>query len=166
MITLKSVAPKVFSSGQHGEESEMKSNGGVRTVLAVLTGALIGTGSLSIGVDTASAAHVAHDVAMLGCLSQRMVRPSSYTLGCGSRTYVMTKVHWTAWGRTAARGTGRYELNTCTPSCSNANNVSYRATLMANGVRSTPSGMVYESLTINYVKGGHHTSVTWALPPF
>ena len=144
----------------------MKSNTGVRTTLAALTGTLLGVGSLSLGVDSATASSVSHEVAMLGCLSQRMVRPSSYTLGCGSGTYVITNVRWTVWGQTAARGNGKYVLNTCTPTCSADKNVAYRATFVANGVRSTSGGMVYESLTIDYLKDGHDSSVTWALPPF
>jgi hypothetical protein len=157
---------KVFSIGQHEQESEMKASIGIRTSLSVLVGALVSIGSLSLGEESASAASVSHEAAMLGCLSQRMVRPSSYTLGCGSGTYVITNVHWTVWGRTDARGTGKYVLNTCTSTCSDDNNVSYPATFNAHGLRSTPGGMVYQSLTINYLKAGHRSSVTWALPPF
>lgn len=166
VIALKICHAKAFSIGPPDQKSEMKPNSGVRTTLAVLTGTLISIGSLSLGVDTANASSVSHDVAMLGCRSQRMVRSSSYTLGCGSGTYVITNARWTAWGQTVARGTGKYGLNTCTPSCSDDNHVAYRATFATNGVRSTSVGMVYKSLTINYVKDGHHASVTWAPPPF
>jgi hypothetical protein len=157
---------KVFSIGQHVQESNMKVSIGVRRTLSVVTGALFSFGSLGLGAASASAVSVTHPVAMLGCLSQRMVRPSTYTLGCGSGTYVITNVHWTVWGRTDARGTGKYVLNTCTSTCSDDNNVAYPATFDAHGLRRTPSGMVYQSLTINYLKAGHRTSVTWALPPF
>jgi hypothetical protein len=148
------------------QECEMKSSNVVRRTLVVLAGTLVSLGSLGFGIETANATSVSHDVAMLGCLSQRMVRPTSYTLGCGSGTYVITNAHWTVWGPTSARGTGNYVLNTCTPSCSDDNNVSYRATFVVHGVQSTSSGMVYRSLTIIYLKSGHHSKVTWALPPF
>ena len=144
----------------------MKSSNRVRRSRVMLAGTLISVGSLSFGVESANASSVSHEVAMLGCLSQRMVRPPSYTLGCGSGTYVITNMHWTSWGRTNARGMGNYVLNTCTPTCSDDNNVSYHATFVAHGVRSTSGGMVYRSLTINYLKSGHQSSVTWALPPF
>ena len=157
---------KVFSIGQHDQENEMKASIEVRTTLLVFTVALFSIGSLSLGVQSASAASVSHEVTMLGCLSQRMVRPSSYTLGCGSGTYVITNVHWRAWGRRDARGIGKYVLNTCTSTCSDDNNVSYPATFNAHGLRSTPSGTVYQSLTISYLKAGDRLSVTWALPPF
>lgn len=144
----------------------MKSSKRVRGTLIVLAGATVGFGSLSFGIETSNASSVPHDVAMLGCLSQRMVRPTSYTLGCGSGTYVITNAHWIAWGRTSARGKGNYVLNTCTSACSDDNNVKYRATFVAHDVQSTSGGMVYRSLTINYLKDGHHSTVTWALPPF
>jgi hypothetical protein len=144
----------------------MSSSNRVRRSRAVLAGTLICFGSLGLGAASANAVSVTHQVAMLGCLSQRMVRPPSYTLGCGSGTYVITNVHWTVWGRTSARGTGNYVLNTCTSTCSDDNNVSYRATFVAHGVRATSGGLVYRSLTIDFVQGGNHSSVTWALPPF
>ncbi|HEV3267629.1 MAG TPA: hypothetical protein VGZ68_04445 [Acidimicrobiales bacterium] len=144
----------------------MKSSIRVRATTAVITGILFSVGSLSLGQTSANASTVSHEVAMLGCLSQRMVRPASYILGCGSGTYVITNVHWTTWNSTNARGTGKYVLNTCTSTCSDDNNVAYPATFNAHGIRSTTSGMVYQSLTITYLKAGHRTSVTWALPPF
>jgi hypothetical protein len=165
-MPVKNSGRKVMSIGRRNQESDMRSSKRVRRTRGVLAGTLIGFGSLSLGIEAAGATSVSHDVAMLGCLSQRMVRPPSYILGCGSGTYVITNLHWTSWDRTNARGTGNYVLNTCTPTCSDDNNVSYHATFVASGLRSTSGGMVYRSLTINYVKGGHRSSVTWALPPF
>lgn len=135
-------------------------------MLAVLVGALVSFGSLSVGLETVNAATESHDVAMLGCLSQRLVRPSSYTLGCGSGTYVLTNVHWADWGGSKARGTGNYVLNTCSPTCAADNSVSHHATFVLDHVRKTSRGRVYGALTINYLHHGRHSTVTWDLPPF
>jgi hypothetical protein len=123
-------------------------------------------GSLSFGVATANASSFSHEMAVLGGLSERKVRPPSYSLGCGSGTDVITNMHWTAWGRTAARRTRDYVLNTRTPSRSDDKNASYHATFLAHGIRSTSGGMAFRSLTISYIQSGHRSSVTWALPPF
>lgn len=133
---------------------------------AVLVGALVSLGSVSVGLETANAVTDAHNVALLGCLSQRLVRPSSYTLGCGSDTYVLTNVHWADWGRSEARGTKIYVLNTCSPTCAADHNVSYHATFVLDHVRTTSRGNVYGALTINYLHDGRHSAVTWDLPPF
>src|ERR1035441_4047221 len=97
---------------------------------------------------------------------QRLVRPSSDPLGCGSGTYVLTNVHWADWGGSKARGTGNYVLNTCSPTCAADNNVSYHATFVLDHVRTTSRGRVYGALRINYLHHGRHSTVKWDLPPF
>jgi len=157
---------EIMSVGRLVWEREMNLNKSLRIMPATLVATLFVLSSLNIGVEAVSAATGSQEVAMLGCLSQRMVRPSAYTLGCGSGTYVITDLHWTAWGGTNARGAGNYVLNTCTPTCAADDNVTYHATFVVHGVRSTSKGMVYGALTINYLRRGHRATVTWALPPF
>src|ERR1017187_2950901 len=117
-------------------------------------------------VPVANAATGAHQVAVLGCLSQRLVRPATYNLGCGSGTYVITNASWTDWGSTGARGTGNYVVNTCSPNCAADVNDSYSASFVVHNIKSTAGGPVYKTITIRYLQGGKYVRVTWALPPF
>jgi hypothetical protein len=103
---------------------------------------------------------------MLGCLSQRLVRPSTYSLGCGSGTYVITNAHWVNWGVDGARGTGSYVVNTCSPTCAADNNVSYSASFVVRNIKPTASGPVYKVITIRYLQAGKYTKISWTLPPF
>jgi hypothetical protein len=137
-----------------------------RLTQLVLAGAFIGANLVNVCPLAANAATVSHGVSIQGCMAQRVVRPSSYSLGCGSGTYVITNAHWTGWGSPRAHGNGNYVLNTCTPTCAANHNASYRATFVVRGIRPTTRGDVYRSLTIYYRKGGHKEKVTWALPPF
>jgi hypothetical protein len=133
---------------------------------ALLVGLFVFSGSLVGGVDVANATTDAHQVAMLGCLSQRLVKPSTYSLGCGSGTYVITNAHWVNWGNDGARGTGNYVVNTCSPTCAADNNVSYSASFVVRNIKATANGPVYKVITIRYLHAGKHTKISWALPPF
>jgi hypothetical protein len=137
-----------------------------RFVRRVLVGAFICAMGLNAFSLTAIAATSSGGVTIQGCMAQRVVRPSSYSLGCGSGTYVIAHAHWIDWGGARARGSGSYVVNTCTPTCASNHDERYRATFVVHGIRSTSRGQVYRSLTIHYSNDGHEEKVTWALPPF
>jgi hypothetical protein len=145
-------------------EGEKEVISAVRRVQALLVGLFIFSGSLVGGVQVSNATTDAHEVAILGCLSQRLVRPSTYSLGCGSGTYVITNAHWINWGSAGARGTGNYVVNTCSPTCDN--NVTYAASFVVRNIRPTAEGPVYKVITIHYLLGEEYTKISWALPPF
>ena len=137
-----------------------------RRTVAALAGTLILLGTLGLDGPVSNAVTDAHQVAVLGCLSQRLVQPSTYDLGCGSGTFVITNASWTAWGRSGARGTGNYVVNTCSPTCASDKNDSYSASFVVHNIKSTAGGPVYKAITIRYLQGGKYVRVTWALPPF
>jgi hypothetical protein len=140
--------------------------GALRKTVSALIGLFVFTGSLVGSVDAANATSDAHQVAMLGCLSQRLVKPSTYSLGCGSGTYVITNAHWVNWGIDGARGTGNYVVNTCSPTCAADNNDSYSASFVVRNIKPTARGPVYKVITIRYLQAGKFTKISWTLPPF
>jgi hypothetical protein len=129
--------------------------------LALLVAATSISTLLFASVSSASAR-----TAVLTCGSSRVVRPLRYELGCGSGTYVVTNIHWRAWGTNVASGSGTYVTNDCTPTCASGRDVKIHATVTLSNESSTPHGPVFRRAVIHFVKDGHPKSSSWALPPF
>jgi hypothetical protein len=130
----------------------------------VLAGSLTILGSLALGSTAATAASKPRKTAMVSCSSDRLVRPTRYTLGCGTGTYVLTAITWTSWGLRTAGGRAVYTFNTCTPTCAASSNVSYKASITASNVQKTKKGYVYRKILLVYKKHGRPTPVQWTMP--
>ena len=137
---------------------------GLRKVGLVLAGSLTILSSLALGSTAATAASKPRKTAMVSCSSDRLVRPTRDTLGCGTGTYVVTAITWTSWGLRTAGGTAVYTLNTCTPTCAAGNNVSYKTSITASNVRKTKKGYVYRKILLVYKNHGRPARVLWTMP--
>jgi len=51
--------------------------------------------------------------------------PSKIIVACGDGNLFLTKLKWSAWGSTSAKGSGTAHQNTCTPSCAQGRFKSY-----------------------------------------
>jgi hypothetical protein len=54
---------------------------------------------------------------IITCLNKGRVRPTSYILACGDGSDYLARLHWESWTSGLATATGKFILNTCTPSC-------------------------------------------------
>ena len=104
-------------------------------------------------------------IAMVSCSSVRLVRPTSYTLGCGNGAYVLTTMKWKSWGGSTASGTAVYTLNTGIPNCAAGNDVSYNTVITANDVGMTKNGYIYKKILLFYKNHARPARVWGTLPP-
>jgi hypothetical protein len=51
------------------------------------------------------------------CAGYPQTRPASYTLACGDAGIVLTRISWSSWSATGARGSGQLGVNDCQPTC-------------------------------------------------
>jgi hypothetical protein len=51
------------------------------------------------------------------CTQPGQVKPSEIVLACGDGNSVAQQLHWRAWGRNSASGSGILSQNDCTPYC-------------------------------------------------
>ena len=67
---------------------------------------------------TAARSTAAHTTTVLvSCSNQPLVRPAGYMLACGDGSEYFTRLRWAGWTPSLASATGRFVMNTCTPSC-------------------------------------------------
>jgi hypothetical protein len=45
------------------------------------------------------------------------IRPGRILIACGDGNFFVTRMHWSSWTSTAARGRGTAHQNDCTPNC-------------------------------------------------
>lgn len=129
---------------------------------------LLSTGSLLVlgAPGPVPAGALSRTTAALTCANVRVVRPSRYELGCGSGTYVLTDLHWRAWGDERATASGLYVVNNCVPTCAAGHDSTFRATITLGAVATTSHGRLFRRLWIAYSVRGHAKRTAWSLPPF
>lgn len=62
--------------------------------------------------------------AVYDCAGHPQTRPASFVLACADGNAVLTKITWSAWSASGARGTGQLTVNNCQPSCAGGKFVS------------------------------------------
>ena len=95
---------------------------------AVLTGIAAGVLALaacsSAGGQAAPTGAPAPRPVVYDCGGQPQTRPASFELACADGGAVLTKITWSSWSASGARGTGQLSVNNCQPSCAGGKFVS------------------------------------------
>ena len=58
------------------------------------------------------------------CAGHPQTRPASFVLACADGGAVLTKITWSSWSASGAKGTGQLAVNNCQPSCAGGKFVS------------------------------------------
>ena len=88
---------------------------------------------------------------VVGNCTKSQVRPAAIILACADANRSLTHLHWSSFGGTTARGSGRYEVNDCTPNCAAGRFHSYPIGLVLSNARPCPDGRDdYRSATISF----------------
>jgi hypothetical protein len=74
-------------------------------------------------VPSIALAGAGNQVRAINC-SREQYKPTKIILSCGDGGTWLGKLTWSSWGRNTAVGTGTYDENTCTPTCSAGHAVS------------------------------------------
>ncbi|MGA3155567.1 MAG: hypothetical protein ACLPN6_25410 [Streptosporangiaceae bacterium] len=85
---------------------------GLVAVAGTAAGTVLAAGPASAGPAAASSGQV---VLVNPCSFRGQVRPAAYDIGCMPSSELVGGLTWTSW-RSVAFGSGRLEVNNCTPS--------------------------------------------------
>jgi hypothetical protein len=73
--------------------------------------------------------HAATKSVAFECLTQTVVRPTSYILTCADAGSVLAHMSWLSWTAKQGVATGVHQLNDCTPNCAEGTFISYPAVI-------------------------------------
>lgn len=76
-----------------------------------------------LAVPSITSAAGGHQVRAINC-GREQFKPTRIILSCGDGGIWLGKLSWSRWGSSTAVGTGSYNENTCTPTCSAGHTVS------------------------------------------
>ncbi len=101
------------------------------TAVALCATAAIAT--VAAGTAAAAVGHPAHHQGpaasvtpvVINCAMKHQVKPSTYILACADAGALVSKMHWAAWGRQAAFGSGTYNFRVCVPNCAEGKTVTF-----------------------------------------
>lgn len=99
------------------------------------------------------------------CIGNAQVRPKSYVISCADANTEVSALHWAAWTKTGAHATGKYNFNTCTPSCVAGKSISDTASIVLSSPKNSGSGRVFSQMLVKYQSSKKKiTSVRISLP--
>jgi hypothetical protein len=76
------------------------------------------TGQHSQQTAAGGTQHAAKNTPVIVTCDQKLrVRPKTYLLACGDGSAGLSRLRWSSWTASEATASGRFSLNTCTPSC-------------------------------------------------
>src|ERR1700677_1755286 len=99
---------------------------------------LLAVAVLAVAI-VASAASAAAPVKITTC-NKAVSRPKQMTLTCGDANTGLSKLKWSSFGGTSAKGSGTFETNTCEPNCAAGKVVRHPVTVAAGKPRSCGAG--------------------------
>jgi hypothetical protein len=98
-----------------------------------------------------------------GCAPDR-ARPTRVILACGDAALGLTRMRWTSWGGSAARGHGFVSINDCEPYCAAGTFHQYRVRVVADRPKVCQGTRVYTRVTFVPSRGvvlPQHTLRRW-----
>ena len=106
---------------------------------------------LLLGAVAISALASADARRVVGNCTKSQVRPSAIIIACADDNLSLTRLHWSSFGGTTARGSGDYYVNDCTPDCAAGRFHSYPIELVLSRAKRCPDGRDdYRSATISF----------------
>jgi hypothetical protein len=126
---------------------------------------LLAVAVLAVAI-AASAASAASPVKITNC-NKAVSRPKQMTLTCADANTGLSKLKWSSFGGTSAKGSGTFYTNTCEPNCASGKTVRYPVTVAASAPRGCKAGLrVYGKLQLKFtgkVPSSVASQKNWAL---
>jgi hypothetical protein len=124
--------------------------------------ALVAAGATTAAVALPAAASTATRVRVVSDCVKPHYRPSSIIVTCGDAGIILAKLHWSSWGTTSARATGRAEVKTCDPNCAAGGVKGYRVSVRLSKPEACGAGdrrftAISYTFTAGRPKGLHST---------
>jgi hypothetical protein len=110
---------------------------------------------------------------VVGNCTHSQVRPSTIVLACADYNLELTKLHWSSFGGSTARGSGEYYVNDCTPDCAAGKFHSYPIELALSAAVPCPDKYDdYREAAVDFVKArpagqktaSEHVSLSCPIP--
>ncbi len=116
-------------------------------VLALAACSSAGGGQAS-PTSTPAASPVVYD-----CAGHPQTRPASFVLACADGGAVLTKITWSSWSASGARGSGDLAVNNCQPSCAGGKFVSTATTITLSSPHSGTHAPYFTHLATSATMG-------------
>lgn len=122
-----------------------------RIATALGASAVIGLGSLLAGAPAGAAT----SPVLVDCTGTGVTKPSSITIACADAGVAITKISWSSWKASSAKGKGTLTVNTCEPTCAAGNNETYPVRISLGGLASAPGKPdVFSQVRLTFTNGG------------
>ena len=91
------------------------------------------------------------DTYLITCTGNKVIKPSSFTLGCVDASTTLTNLKWTSWDSNGARGTGTLAWNTCLPeTCAAGKVLKYKVKVRLGGLASAPGLETWSKMYVTF----------------
>ena len=106
---------------------------------------------LLFGAIAITALASGHARRVVGNCTKSQIRPATIIIACADDNLSLTRLHWSSFGGAAARATGQYYVNDCTPNCAAGRFHSYPMTLVLSKAKVCPDGHDdYQSAAVTF----------------
>lgn len=87
---------------------------------------------------------------IIECGRNAASEPETFSVLCGSGTYVLKNLHWQSWGSEEADAVGTYFEKDCVPNCAQGMLQGYPVRVQADGIQQSGTVSRYKRLTLNF----------------